>query len=156
MCLFISIPRLLESERSSNAARALRWSVYQEGLFRGSFRTVPRHQNHARTGQHTSSVDTRAYYPAHTSRVTIRYARGVSQASFGQYQGTGNTPRQIDTQVPRPQRHNGLPTSPEPQSGSYSPNVSPQAIFGRHQGTASIVPNIRALRPRGYGGLPTV
>ena len=82
--------------------------------------------------------------------------RGVSQESFGQYQGTGNAARQINTQVPRQQGHGGLPTSPEPQGGSYSPNVSPQAIFGQHQGTDNILPNIRASRPRGYSGLPTV
>ena len=85
------------------------------------------------------------------------YARGLSQVGFGQYQGTtGNTPEQINTRVAQPQGHGGLPTSPEPQDESYSPNISPRVIFGQHQGTANTLPNIRASRPLGYSGLPSV
>lgn len=71
--LFILCLGPLGSEQCSNVSRAARRSVCQEYLFPGNFWTVPRHRNHARTtGQHTSPVATRAYYPAHTSRATIR------------------------------------------------------------------------------------
>ena len=59
--LFILCLGLLGSEQCSNVSRAPRRSVYQEYLFPGNFWTVPRHRNHARTGQHTSPVATRAY-----------------------------------------------------------------------------------------------
>jgi len=86
------------------------------------------------------------------------YARSVSQESFGQYQGTGNTSRQTDVQaqVSRQRTRGGMPTLPEPQDESYSPTVAPKVIFGQ-TGAENILPNTRASRPLGgYSGLPIV